>query len=277
MPGTSKSANILDRSFDDIDNTSQQATDNLEDMETDPLNNAKVISSPDNSPTAQTVSNNNRKKRNVLNSDTDSESNYKSTSSHQMNGKSTRASTKTSFKIEPNQNANMGYTSEENNGHTSKDIKLSFSDVLPKKSDATNSNGAISSKHHLNLTKISSSEYEDAPASHSKVSSKSRPGRKPKNIPVSEQSEEAEEEEDEKPVSFGRRSTRASRQDHTVDDEDELYGDEAEEDDDKDGDYSVNASRSSRTKGRGRGRPKKNLDDKENEDDFIDNSSYPEK
>lgn len=235
-------------------------------METDPLNNAKVILSPDNSPAAQ---NNNRKKRNVLHSDTDSESNYKSALSHQVNGKGTRSSTKTSFKIEPNQNANMGYTSEENNGHTSKDIKLSFSDVLPKRSDAANSNGAISSKHHLNLTKMSSSEYEDAPASHGKASSKSRPGRKPKNRRVSEDGEESEE--DEKPVSSSRRSTRASRLDDTMEDEDELYGNETEEDE------RVNASRSSRTKGGGRGRPKKNFDDKENEDDFIDNSSYTEK
>jgi hypothetical protein len=115
-----------------LDNTSQQATDNFEDIETDPLNNAKVGSSADNSPTTQSTSNN-RKKRNALNSDTDSESNYKSALSN-LNGKGGKVVSKASFKIEPNQNANMGYASAENN-RTSNDVKLSFSDVLPKKSE----------------------------------------------------------------------------------------------------------------------------------------------
>jgi hypothetical protein len=125
-------------------------------------------------------------------------------------------------------------------------------------------NGAISSKHLLSLTKLSSSEYEDAP-SHSKLAK--RPARKPRRL-VSE----ASEGEEERQTTSSRRSTRAHRPDDTMEDEDELYGEEGE--DDKDGDYSVPSQRAA---GGRRGRPKKNLDDKENEDDLVDNSSFTEK
>lgn len=230
-PTTSKSANMLNKSFDE-GCPAQMVGSDFTDTEND-MNKAKSKleasgSSEANNSSLMQASNHNRRKRNVLNSDSDSDCNYKTAASN-LNSK--RSKVKTSFKIEPNQNANMGFTSEENFNNTNEDIQLSFRDLISKKKDSQT--GSISAKHDA---KISSSEYGESP----------------------------------KKLSNGRKNKKY------VENYEEDEFDDLDEDDDKDdNDYEVeNKSLRSKRKTnsdapvkRGR-RNLKNLDDKENEDDY---------
>lgn len=162
---------------------------------------------------------------------------------------------KAAFKIEPSQNANMCFTSEENCNNTSNDeIPLSFSDILSKPIEhhtSASTSRAVPVKHETNI-ESTEDEY---------VSSRSKNSKK---LQANKKHLDSESDNDE--------------------DEDEF--DQEEEDDDDD--YEVRGKRSSKssknarakankecklTKARsGRKTTTKSLDDKENEDDYEQNS-----
>jgi len=222
------------------------------------------------------ILNGRKKKPAVVDSETDSESNYKSAATHLNSKTSATTSQKATFKIEPNQNANMGF---DNNcpSSSTRDVPLSFSDVLPKvKSEkqlaasSENEQQEKNSKRTVRKNKIESDSQtsQDTPAVVV--------GRRKAKV-MDDTFEDVDENEDfegEEPGCHKKAGKEDSE--YSVDDNEE-------DNDDEEYDFTGRGSRgarakSSRTKASGdvvRGRPKsgghkgsaKNLDDKENEDD----------
>ncbi len=273
-PTTSKSANILDKSFLDEADTSQMVSDNELDN-SDNIKEEQLETSGVSELNLGTIISGRKKRPARVNSESESDFNYKSAASHLESKSILSEATKNQkkmFKIEPNQNANMGFTSDENNSANNNsslnnDIPLSFSDVLPKVKPE--------SKHLA-----SSSENEDG--RHEKSTKKMR--KKKITCDSSDEGMVSRRRKQALDDTFEDLDEDEHFEKKTKKEESEFTEDEENEDnDDEDYDYkgkgnkSVKA-RSSRSKanadvGRSRGRPSgvktngKNLDDKENEDD----------